>query len=332
VVAGYSGGLARWVALVFVAVLWGAHAPATAIETESQALALPRYFTINEVLARLGSRTSNPAASSATQVAAIATMGARDAAAATSERGEPFGLTSFRAPNGLLWVKWRALLHDLTEEADALAQCRATPERCSDPIAKTYLAMIAQARQLSGRAKIAWLNRTINAAIRYMSDPDQYGVDDLWTAPLATLRSGLGDCEDYAIAKYVALRDAGYAAEDLRLVIVRDRLARQDHAVTAVREGGRWVLLDNRHDVLLERKDAWHFTPMFALDRTGVKLFAVPYGAPPAEAPAQVASAGADAVSPAQGAPVAAEAEDFGAAALGLRLDAFEPPPLRGGL
>ncbi len=104
-------------------------------------------------------------------------------------------------------------------------------------------------------------------------------------------------------------------------MIVRDRLARQDHAVTAVREDGRWLMLDNRHDVLLEGKDAWHFTPLFVLDREGIKLFAVPYGAPP---PMPVASGEIFAAPP----PAAAETSET----LGLRLDAFEKPPLRGGL
>jgi predicted transglutaminase-like cysteine proteinase len=66
------------------------------------------------------------------------------------------------------------------------------------------------------------INRAINLAIRPMSDLAQWGVEDRWTAPLATLASGLGDCEDYAIVKYVALSEAGIAAEDVKLVVVRD--------------------------------------------------------------------------------------------------------------
>ena len=54
------------------------------------------------------------------------------------------------------------------------------------------------------------------------------------------------DCEDYAIAKYVALREAGVEAADLRFLLVRDRLA-GDHAVLGVRYEGRWLILDNRH-------------------------------------------------------------------------------------
>ena len=84
--------------------------------------------------------------------------------------------------------------------------------------------------------------------------------------PLMTFASGAGDCEDYAIAKYVALRQAGVAARDLRLVILHDRLAHEDHAVTAARLDGHWLILDNRHMALLADTQVRNVTPLLALD------------------------------------------------------------------
>ena len=109
----------------------------------------------------------------------------------------------------------------------------------------------------------------------------QHGVADRWTAPLATLAAGRGDCEDYAIAKYAILRAAGIPEADLRLLLVRDRAVRQDHAVLAVRDNGRWLVLDNRHLMLAETTMLPQFTPLFALDHQGVSLFATPYVARP---------------------------------------------------
>ena len=145
--------------------------------------------------------------------------------------------------------------------------------------ARRFLALVDGAQAREGRARIELVNRTVNSAIRYTSDYAQHGVADLWTAPLATLASGRGDCEDYAIAKYVILREAGVPADDLRLLLVRDRAVRQDHAVLAVRDGGRWLVLDNRHLMLSETTSLPQFTPLFALDHQGVSLFAAPYAA-----------------------------------------------------
>jgi predicted transglutaminase-like cysteine proteinase len=107
-----------------------------------------------------------------------------------------------------------------------------------------------------------------------MSDLAQWGVPDRWSSPLETFTTGRGDCEDYAIAKYVALTAAGVAAEDVRLVIVRDVAVGQDHAIVATRLDGNWIMLDNRWLRLVEDGDMRQVVPLFVLDNDGVKQFA----------------------------------------------------------
>ena len=136
--------------------------------------------------------------------------------------------------------------------------------------------MIADGRAHDGRARIGVINRAINLAIRPMTDLAQWGVVDRWTAPLATLASGRGDCEDYAIAKYVALREAGVAENDVRLVIVRDLASGEDHAVVAARADERWIVLDNRRLTFVEDAAMPHVLPLFAFDQDGVKRFTLP--------------------------------------------------------
>ena len=162
-----------------------------------------------------------------------------------------------------------------------LAQCRAEPDQCGSPAARHFLAFVDEARKQTGRARIDAVNNLINGAIRYTSDLEQHGMIDVWLSPLATLASGRGDCKDYAIAKYFALRDAGVALEDLRLVLVRDRSVQQDHAVVAVRDKGRWLILDNRYSRLLEAAEAHQFLPLFAIDHEGVNLLTAPYAGLP---------------------------------------------------
>ena len=91
---------------------------------------------------------------------------------------------------------------------------------------RNFLAIVAEGYAHAGRARIGVINRAINLAIRPTSDLAQWGVPDRWSAPLVTLTTGHGDCEDYAIAKYVALMAAGVAEDSVRLVIVRN-LARR---------------------------------------------------------------------------------------------------------
>jgi predicted transglutaminase-like cysteine proteinase len=144
-----------------------------------------------------------------------------------------------------------------------------------------FLALVEGAREQTGRARLEAVSHAVNAQIRYTSDMAQHGVPDLWSAPLATLASRRGDCEDYAIAKYAVLRAAGVAADDLRIVLLRDTASREDHAVLAARENGRWFILDNRRAGFYEDTALPHYMPLFALGQNGVQVFAAPYAMRP---------------------------------------------------
>jgi predicted transglutaminase-like cysteine proteinase len=245
----------------------------------------PRFFSINQVLAKVDGGVRRDA-SRAVRLAALQPAGVRSdapapALAVVSTSDEPFGLFTFRAPEGLVWVKWRGVETEMTSETAVVDKCRADLLQCASAPARRLIALVDEARRHEGLARIDIVNRAINAAIRYTSDFAQFGVADKWSAPLATLGSGMGDCEDYAIAKYMVLEQAGIASDDLRLLLVRDRMAGQDHAVLAVRHSGRWLILDNRHAILQDAAEIPHFLPLFAIDRQGVKLFAAPYAERP---------------------------------------------------
>jgi predicted transglutaminase-like cysteine proteinase len=264
------------------------------------AVAPARFFTINKMLAKLdGKRDELPS----DQVRLAARQDSvTDAPGALPRMSgpEPFGMFAFRAPEGVLWSKWRGVAADIAREAETIAQCRASVAPCS-PAATRFIAVIDEARTHDGRGRLEAVNRAVNDAIRYTSDMEQHGVADLWSAPLASFAAGRGDCEDYAIAKYVALRDSGVAAEDMRILLVRDLAVREDHAVLAVRHAGRWMVLDNRRMALSEDSELRNLMPLFAIDQEGVKLFAAPYverdpdgraGISPAAADWGVASSG----------------------------------------
>jgi predicted transglutaminase-like cysteine proteinase len=242
--------------------------------------ALPRpatFFTINAVLAKLDG-LSAPAGPLLAAASPSATMSDAARTPALPPAGdEPFNLFAFRAPEGLLWEKWRGLDADIVREAAVIAACRAAPQDCTSQAAVRFIALTDDLRGRAGRDRLEVANGTINAAIRYASDHAQHGVADRWSAPLATFANGLGDCEDYAIVKYVALRDAGIPADDLRLLLVRDAATREDHAVLAARQDGQWLILDNRRAALVADGDTASLRPLFAIDGDGVKLLAAPY-------------------------------------------------------
>jgi predicted transglutaminase-like cysteine proteinase len=237
------------------------------------------FFTINAVLAKLdrqrgrGPGALRMASLTPSNTATDVQPASKEAPAAGTE---PFGLFTFRAPEGILWRKWRGIESDITKERAVLDHCRAGAESCPSHVTQ-FLRLINAVKAKSGRDQLDEANRAVNMAIRYVSDFAQHGEADRWSAPLATFATGKGDCEDYAIAKYVALSEAGFSRDDLRLVLARDRAVRQDHAVLAARLDGRWLILDSRRSELMNDSEATSFTPLFAINYRGVQLFAAPY-------------------------------------------------------
>jgi predicted transglutaminase-like cysteine proteinase len=189
---------------------------------------------------------------------------------------EPFGLSVSLLSEGGLRDKWLGVEHKLDDERVQLALCDGDRERCVSPAALQLLAIVDSGRARQGRARLGEINRAINLAIRPMSDLAQYGQIDVWSSPLVTFAHAAGDCEDYAIAKYVALRLAGVAADDLRLVVMHDTVRGEDHAVAAARLDGHWLMLDNNRMAMVEDGYVRNYRPLFVLDDRGVMRYVDP--------------------------------------------------------
>lgn len=187
--------------------------------------------------------------------------------------GEPFGLTAVALADGRLYEKWHRLRERVDDDMVQLAVCEGDREGCVSPSALRLLAIVDAARERSGRAKPGEINRAINLAIRPVSDETQYGEVDVWASPLATFGRGAGDCEDYAIAKFAALRLAGFAADDVRIVIMRELFRSEDHAVAMVRLDDRWLTLDNRRMAMVADAEITNYRPTFVMDRDGIRRY-----------------------------------------------------------
>jgi predicted transglutaminase-like cysteine proteinase len=189
---------------------------------------------------------------------------------------EPFGLLTSPVTWGALREKWLGVERRLDDERVQLALCEGDPDRCASPAALQFLAIVDNAKAREGRARFGEINRAINLAIGPMSDLAQWGEIDVWSSPLVTFAHGAGDCEDYAIAKFVALRQAGISPDDLRIVIMRDTLHGDDHAVAAARLDGHWLTLDNRRMAMIEDADVRNYRPLFVIDQHGVMQYVDP--------------------------------------------------------
>lgn len=69
--------------------------------------------------------------------------------------------------------------------------------------------------------------------MQFVDDRVHWGKEDYWATPIEFLATGGGDCEDFTIAKYFALRELGVPDDKLRLVYVKALRLNQHHMVLA---------------------------------------------------------------------------------------------------
>ena len=194
-------------------------------------------------------------------------------AAAQADSGEPFGLATVPA-QGSLAATWRTLQARMKAERPVIARCRAAALACGSIPALQFIAIVDEGNGFTGLARIGRINRAVNFAIRAVEVGAPGAARDDWTSPLQTLAAGEGDCKQYAVLKYAALQAAGFAADDLRIVIIERRTGLAVHAVVAVRNDGRWLILDNRVLTIVDsRKLLDHYRPLYTLGRRGVRQF-----------------------------------------------------------
>lgn len=91
--------------------------------------------------------------------------------------------------------------------------------------ASDWLRLIELARGETPDTQLSRINAFFNLRTAFDSDAAIWQQSDYWATPLETLARGRGDCEDFAIAKYVSLRVLGIPSNKLRLIYVRADLS-----------------------------------------------------------------------------------------------------------
>lgn len=111
------------------------------------------------------------------------------------------------------------------------------------------------------------VNRWVNRKIEFGEDRDIYGKADYWAPASETFRRGIGDCEDFAIAKMELLSALGIARDKMRLVVARDLVRNADHAVLVVTLADGAVMLDNMTDRLLDARLPNDYRPIMSFSQ-----------------------------------------------------------------
>lgn len=142
--------------------------------------------------------------------------------------------------------RWTTVRDRFAREAAAPRKlaCKTPGKSKASCAAVSFTQTLATWRDHSRAEQLAGVNRAINA-LPYVADMENWGQADHWETPAEMFARG-GDCEGFALTKYFALRELGFAEDALRIAVVWDSVDLEEHAVLLVRLDGRTFVLDNK--------------------------------------------------------------------------------------
>jgi len=181
------------------------------------------------------------------------------AAPAGIARSSLFGTTEVQSLNLNTFPKW----------SDALARFAEELRSCAEPDCRIdeWNRLVSSLRGRDVPTQLRLLNAYVNRH-PYVDDRINWHQPDYWATPLQFLARS-GDCEDFAIAKYLVLRELGTALDDMRIVIVQDRARGVAHAVLAVYIEGRALILDNQRNDIVAADRISNYVPVYSLNERG---------------------------------------------------------------
>ncbi|MFT7688910.1 MAG: putative transglutaminase-like cysteine proteinase [Candidatus Azotimanducaceae bacterium] len=109
---------------------------------------------------------------------------------------------------------------------------------------------------------------------RFIPDQQHWNAADYWATPIEFLSTKGGDCEDFAIAKYVTLRALDIPEEKLRITYVKALRLNQAHMVLTYYDSPKAIplVLDNIDKKIKPATKRLDLKPVYSFNGNGLWL------------------------------------------------------------
>lgn len=138
---------------------------------------------------------------------------------------------------------------------------------------QTISKIVSDGRNLGDVQKLEKVNDFFNQNVLYASDMTVWGESDYWATPMEFIGKGMGDCEDYAIAKYFALLQMGVPMNKLYISYVKSLKYNVAHMVLTYFETPTTMplVLDNYETKIMPASQRTDLIPVYSFN--GESLF-----------------------------------------------------------
>jgi predicted transglutaminase-like cysteine proteinase len=189
--------------------------------------------------------------------------------------GGLFGMIEIKASSINAIPKWVKVLGRIQDEGGIYNRCKVNPAICVDEGLMKWGNFIQELKGQSPREQMEQIHAFINRW-PYITDNELWGVSDYWETPKEFVNNS-GDCEDYAIAKYMSLKALGWPLGKMRLAVVQDTVRDIPHAILIVELEGRYWVLDNLVSEPVPDSTMSQYKPYYAVNETSRWVFVQPF-------------------------------------------------------
>lgn len=195
-------------------------------------------------------------------------LAATNVAIAEAARPSFFNSQEVRSDNLKPFTKWTGAIARYEKEkglaAKSQGDCSSTQfNRCHY---EQWLKFLVGLKGKDKLAQVQEVNNFMNRA-KYVTDDANWGEKDFWETP-GEFIAKFGDCEDYAIAKFMSLRLLGFGDDEMRVVAVKDLNLKVGHAILVAFVDGKVYVLDNQIKQVVEAARIRHYQPVFSINAT----------------------------------------------------------------
>ncbi|WP_340150380.1 transglutaminase-like cysteine peptidase [uncultured Sneathiella sp.] len=195
----------------------------------------------------------------------ISLIAGETARAGITEKGL-FGMIEISSDNLEALPRWQKVMESFPNLAAAATACDEKIEDCKSQQMTLWRTKIAELEREDKRIQMHGINRFLNGWKHTAGDASS-GSDAEWIAPLEFLSNG-GGSRDFAVMKYISLKELGFDPDSMRIVIANDVLRNETHGLLSVELRGKRYILDSINNTILDDYHINYYLPLYSVNET----------------------------------------------------------------